>query len=242
VQHISLFFDSLYYLLFPISQTKQNKKWANYQIVRSVPWSIGVDFPSIFRGFLSSMEVISFTIFTVGCLPYYFEFTIILYSSIPLVIGLINFAFYFIRVNAYRRRQKHMKKHMKEEEIPYVVLQQIRGEHLSYFLFACFVLFPIITRNQLQALVCIDIHHESYVRLDTLISCSSKRFKVFSILDITLCFLYMSLPLFAGLLLHSYRRYLNPITNDRCGESCLFVVTIHNVLLIVFDISHNRYA
>jgi hypothetical protein len=73
-----------------------------------------------------------------------------------------------------------------------------------------YAVMPPICRYQFQALDCINIAGNEYLRIETSIDCSSNRYAAFKVFDIIFILVWMSVPLLWLLILYRKRQRLNP--------------------------------
>jgi hypothetical protein len=93
--------------------------------------------------------------------------------------------------------------------------KEILRQHSSFFFVMTYAVMPPICRFQFEALECIDIAGDTYLRLDTSIDCNSARYAAFKFLDALFILGWMAVPLIWLVILCRKRHRLNPATADR---------------------------
>ena len=180
--------------------------WANYQILDSISYSIGVPFPGPSRKFFSALSVVSIDFISFDCIfgssnPY---MGVYIWSSGVIVVSLINGVVYLAR---HLRIKLDFRWNGEEHK-------RLVREHTFAFLFLTYLLVPPITRMQLQAMNCIIVNGRLYMRSNTMVECTAPGYKAFRVLDTLFVIIYMTLPFIWCRLLYRKREKLNPSSSN----------------------------
>ena len=170
--------------------------YSTYQITSSIAWSTGFAYPQSFARMLQLMSVFSLDFLNFRCVPNSNAFTtVIAWSLVPIVLEVICLLLF-----AIRRARAHTRLESKE------VLRQ----HSEFFFVMTYAVMPPICRFQFEALDCINVAGNDYLRSDTTVDCNSARYTAFKVLDIILILSWISVPLIWILILYRKRQRLNP--------------------------------
>jgi hypothetical protein len=73
-----------------------------------------------------------------------------------------------------------------------------------------YMLLPVVSLKQLQALDCVEVAQKRYLRIDTSVDCDSNEYQLFKIVDGAFIAVYLATPLLWFYLLFVNRDRLNP--------------------------------
>ena len=170
--------------------------YSTYQITSSVAWSSDFEFPQPFARMLQVLSIFSLDFLDLSCVRNADAFTtVIAWSFIPIILEVLC-----LLLCVVRRAQARTRVESKE----------ILRQHSTFFFVMTYIVMPPICRYQFQALDCIDIAGNKYLRYDTTVDCSSTRYAAFKVLDVILILGWMSVPLIWLLILYRKRQRLNP--------------------------------
>jgi hypothetical protein len=138
-----------------------------------------VAFPSPFDSVLSGLSVFSFEFISLECVvdDSNHMLSVLAWSAVPLILLSLNLLAFVVRL-ATKMRTKE------------VLIQQ----HVYIFLMLSYLVLPPVSRKQFQALDCVEVAGDSYLRVDTSIRCESQTYLSFKALNSLLVAAYMSLP------------------------------------------------
>jgi hypothetical protein len=214
------------------------EKWANYQILDSITFTLEVKFPSPLLQFLDSLHIISFDLFIIDCLPGGYITSVFLWTMIPIGISLFNL--FLCQVRIWRLMRSSEFKELRrlgnqkindggESEMKLDTMKKkITNEHFGFFLLLIFTLLPPVVRRQFIALNCFNYNDHSLLRIDTSVDCKSPEYKLFRMFDIFVIILFMTLPLYWAFLLQLQKNILNPPATDE------YVLILHLVSFFLF--------
>jgi hypothetical protein len=180
---------------------------------------LDVSFPSPFKEMLSLLSFFSFDFLSLECI---FEdsnhFTsVYLWSLTPIALALLLVA-----------------AHAVSSRFPGSTAT--RAVLVNRLLLLGYLVLPSVSLKQLQALDCVEVAGQRYLRIDTSVDCDSQEFKAFHVVDSLLITAYLSTPLLWLVLLFSHRESLNPPSTT--GSDRRLAVFLrdqdHNVVLLRF--------
>ena len=177
--------------------------WTTYQIVSSCSWSLGVQFPKPYGTITGFLSLFSFDL-GLECLPFGSTdhlTSVKIWVVVPVALVSVNMLVWASR-RALCSREKDDASTLFED-------------HLTFALFLTYLVLPPVSFKLFQALDCVHVVGEDYLRVDTSIDCSSAQYRQFRVLCISFIALYLSLPLLWLVLLHRKRHRLNPRPSDR---------------------------
>lgn len=190
--------------------------WGTYQIIESISWSLDVVFPYPYSKLMNGLSIFSFDFIPLDCLfknSNHFTYVYI-WSIVPILLVLFIFVTYLIRNNQTRG----------DVSLHYKLVRQ----HSYAALLLSFVMLPPVSRVQLQALDCLSIANRLYLRVDTSISCETKSFSQFVLIDVLFIILYLSIPLVWVCLLYRVGDHLNPKSGATITRGSLIQRQIEN--------------
>jgi len=171
--------------------------YSTYQITSSVAWTSEFVFPQPFARMLQVMSIFSLDFLDLSCVRNAGAFTtVIAWSLIPVFLEVLCLLLCVIRRARARTR---------------VESKEILRQHSSFFFVMTYIVMPPICRYQFQALDCINIDENKYLRANTTVDCDSARYAEFKVLDVVLVLSWMSVPLIWLSILYRKRHRLNPI-------------------------------
>jgi hypothetical protein len=94
------------------------------------------------------------------------------------------------------------------------LINKLRNDHTYYLLLLGYLVLPIVTSTQLQALDCVTVSGKRYVRTDTLIECDGKKYNLFAVWNIIFLGLYLIIPLIWLRMLHAEEPLLKPKSSE----------------------------
>ena len=170
--------------------------YSTYQITSSIAWTTGFAFPQSFARMLQMLSIFSLDFLNFRCVPNSSAFTtVIAWSIVPIVLEVLCLLLCFIRRARARTRLES---------------KEVLRQHSEFFFVMTYAVMPPICRFQFEALDCIDVAGNKYLRSDTTVDCNSARYAAFKVLDIILILSWMSVPLIWLLILYRKRHRLNP--------------------------------
>ena len=172
----------------------------SFQIIQSVSWTMNVSFPEPFSSFMGLLSLFSFDFLSVPCVfgePNVF-FSVAVWALVPLVLFLANLVVFLAR-----------RKVVSDED----GARALFSRHSFYALVLSFSVLPPVTLKLLQMLDCLEVANRRYLRIDTIVSCSSKKYKTFVILDAVFLCLYLSIPVIWLLMLIREKQWMDPWTS-----------------------------
>jgi len=170
--------------------------YSTYQITSSVAWTSNTEFPQPFARMLEVMSIFSLDFLDLSCARKANAFTtVIVWSLVPIVLEVLCLLLYVLRRAHVRSR---------------VEIKEILRQHSSFFFVMTYAVMPPICRYQFQALDCINIGGNEYLRSDTTVNCNSTGYNAFKLLDVILILMWMLVPLIWLTILYRKRHRLNP--------------------------------
>ena len=170
--------------------------YSTYQITSSIAWSTGFAYPQSFARMLQLMSVFSLDFLNFRCVPNSSAFTtVIAWSLVPIILEVLCLLLCAIR-------RARVRTHFESKEI-------LRQQN-EFFFVMTYAVMPPICRFQFEALDCINVAGNNFLRSDTTIDCNSARYTAFKVLDIILILSWMSVPLIWLSILYRKRQRLNP--------------------------------
>jgi hypothetical protein len=175
-----------------------------------VTWSLDVVFPSPFKNFLGFLGFFSFDFINLECVigkANYFT-SVYLWSALPITVSLLIFLGYF--ANALYLFCQNTEDAVFEDR-----MGALKVKFIYYFLLLTYIVLPTVSLKQFQALDCLTIGGNDFLRTDTNVDCNSSSYETFKVIDVFLILIYMSTPVLWMAILYYYRDRLNPNTNDK---------------------------
>ena len=181
--------------------------WSTYQIVQSVTWSLDIVFPKPFTTMMSGLAIFSFDFLALECaFKDSNQFTsVYLWSAAPVAVAALLAVVHAVR----RARLPRQRRTVLDRQFAYL------------YLTLSFLVVPSVTRTQLQALDCVEVAGERYLRVDTSVACSGAVYGAFVVVDALLIVAYMSVPLAWLVLLCGHRNRMNPVPNNQAKSRLL---------------------
>lgn len=123
-------------------------------------------------------------------------------SLVPIGTSIINFIVYWMRTQLVKGSASEVIARRRS----------LFSDHGFAFLLMTYCVIPPCALIQFQALDCMVLEHtgESFLRLDSQISCTSADYRLFLVADIIFVTIFMSLPMLWWVLLWRELEHLNP--------------------------------
>jgi hypothetical protein len=191
----------------------------------STSLNLDISYPPPFSTLLGMLSVFSLDFLALECFQedvenrYYT--TVILWSTIPIMLGLAIFIVGGVRVHVLRRSlAAELTTSDNNHEQAHII-----NQHIWCALLLSYLVLPPVANKQLQSLDCIPFHHDesSYLRVDTAINCNSENYKSFQVGVSFFIALYQTVPLVWIVLLYRFRESLVPPTSSNDRKLALYI-------------------
>jgi hypothetical protein len=209
--------------------------FSTFQIIQSISWSTSTVLPDPFKGLVEKGSFISLDFVKFDCILYGSDLftSVYLWSLTPIALAVVNYLVFKLRVFCLSESDK----------VKRVPRRKLIRSHLFYFLTLTYLVLPVVTRVQFQALDCMQIGNHYYVRYDTSINCSSDEFTRFAIVDGFFILIYLAVPFVWVYLLYRKINRINPQYGDVeevCACICVDYLNMYYIHINIYKRQRQR--
>lgn len=215
--------------------------FSTYQIVQSTPWALSISFPTLFQKFTALLSFFSFSFLSPECalgsgaaLK-----AVLLWAVAPIVLTVLNAlvllsrafclageagslaALASIRRALLGRARGGGGGESGADDASYDAASALVRQHASAALVVPYALLPLVSRKQLEALVCLPVGGATLLAVDTSVRCDGRIFARFRAANTCLLAANAAFLVSWALLLFRARAKLNPPTTDRAYANFL---------------------